>query len=90
MINGKSKHISVPTKLTERQKSLLSDAKLGTMRIVTKNHMLMAQIIYDVVEPELKLDENDRKNKYVRRHYAYLHKKTTELQKDESYETYQR
>ena len=101
MVNGKSKRISVSVKLTERQKSLFSDAKLGTMRIVIKNHTLVAQIVYEVAEPELKtygnimgIDlgikcpavsycsdgnvkfyGNGRKNKYMRRHYAYLRKK---------------
>ncbi len=101
MIKGKSKRISVFVKLTERQKSLFSCAKFGTMRIVTKNHALVAQIVYEVAEPELKTDGNSmgidlgikcpavsycsdgsvkfygngRKNKYIRRHYAYLRKK---------------
>ena len=101
MVKGKSKRISVSVKLTERQKSLFSDAKFGTMRIVIKNHTLVAQIVYMVAEPELKTDGNimgidlgikcpavsycsdgtvkfygnGRKNKYMRRHYAYLRKK---------------
>ena len=101
MINGKSKRISVMVKLTDRQKSLFSDAKFGTMRIVSKNRTLVAQIVYEVAEPELKSDGNimgvdlgikcpavsycsdgsvkfygnGRKNKYMRRHYAYLRKK---------------
>lgn len=101
MINGKSKRISVLVKLTERQKSLFSDAKFGTMRIVIKNHTFVAQVVYEVTEPELKTDGNvmgidlgikcpavsycsdgsvkfygnGRKNKYMRRHYAYLRKK---------------
>ena len=101
MINGKSKRISVPVKLTERQKSLFSDSKSGTMRIVVKNHTIVAQIVYEIPEPELKSDGNimgvdlgikcpavsycsdgsikfygnGRKNKYMRRHYAYLRKK---------------
>ena len=101
MINGKSKRISVLVKLKDRQKALFSDAKLGTMRIVTKNHTLVVQIVYEVTEPELKTDGNTmgidlgikcpavsycsdgsvkfygngRKNKYIRRHYAYLRKK---------------
>lgn len=58
MIDVKSKRISVPVKLTERQKSLFSDAKFGTMRIVIKNHRLVAQIVYEIVEPELKTDGN--------------------------------
>ena len=110
MIDGKSKRISVLVKLTDRQKALFSDAKLGTMRIVAKNHTLVAQIVYEVLEPELKSEGNimgvdlgikcpavsycsdgsvkfygnGRKNKYMRRHYAYLRKKTTDFQKDES------
>lgn len=48
MINGKSKRISVSVKLTDRQKALFFDAKFGTMRIVTKNHTLVAQIVYEV------------------------------------------
>ena len=101
MINGKSKRISVSVKLTERQKSLFSDAKFGTMRIVIKNYTLVAQIVYKIVEPEFKSEGNimgidlgikcpavsycsdgtvkfygnGRKNKYIRRHYAYLRKK---------------
>ena len=58
MIDGKSKRISVFVKLTDRQKALFSDAKFGTMRIVIKNHTLVAQIVYEVAEPELKLDGN--------------------------------
>lgn len=101
MIAGKSKRISVSAKLTDRQKTLFSGAKFGTMRIVIKNHTLVAQIVYEVAEPELKSDGNimgidlgikcpavsycsdgsvkfygnGRKNKYMRRHYAYLRKK---------------
>lgn len=101
MINGKSKRISVSVKLTDRQKALFADAKFGTMRIVTKNHALVAQIVYEVTDPKLKSDGNvigidlgikcpavsycsdgsvkfygnGRKNKYMRRHYAYLRKK---------------
>lgn len=101
MINGKSKRISVSVKLTDRQKALFADVKFGTMRIVTKNHALVAQIVYEVTEPKLKSDGNvmgidlgikcpavsycsdgsvkfygnGRKNKYMRRHYAYLRKK---------------
>lgn len=101
MINGKSKRISVSVKLTDRQKALFSDVKFGTMRIVTKNHTLVAQIVYKAAEPEFKSDGNvmgidlgikcpavsycsdgsvkfygnGRKNKYMRRHYAYLRKK---------------
>ena len=58
MMDGKSKRISVPVKQTERQKSLFSGAKFGTMRIVIKNHMLVAQIVYEAAEPERKADGN--------------------------------
>lgn len=101
MMNGKSKRISVPVKLTDRQNMLLSNAKLGTMRIVVKNRVLVAQIVYEAVEPELKPDGNimgvdlgikcpavsycsdgsikfygnGRRNRYMRRHYAYLRRK---------------
>ena len=101
MIDGKSKRISVPVKLTKRQKFLFSDTKFGTMRIVIKNHILVAQIVYEIAELELKTDGNimgidlgikcpavsycsdgsvkfygnGRRNKYMRRHYAYLRKK---------------
>ena len=56
MINGKSKRIAVSVRLTDRQKSLFFDAKFGTMRIVIKNHIIVAQIVYEVVEPKLKSD----------------------------------
>ncbi len=101
LMNGKSKRISVRTKMTERQRSLLSDAKLGTMRIVTKGRTIVAQLVYDIAEPEFYTDGrymgidlgikcpavsyisdgsirffgNGRKNKYIRRHYAYLRRK---------------
>ena len=101
MVNGKSKRISVFVKLKDRQTTLFSNVKFGTMRIVIKNHTLVAQIVYEVVEPVLKSDGNvmgidlgvkcpavsycsdgkikfygnGRKNKYMRRHYAYLRKK---------------
>ena len=107
MINGRSKRISVFVKLTDRQKALFSNAKFGTMRIVTKNHTLVAQIVYNVAEPELKSDGNvmgvdlgikcpavsycsdgsvkfygnGRKNKYLRRHYAYLRNKLQKSKK---------
>lgn len=107
MVSGKSRRISVKVKLTDRQKSLFSDAIFGTMRIVVKNHALVAQIVYEVAEPALKLDGNvmgvdlgikcpavsycsdgnikfygnGRKNKYMRRHYAYLRKKLQDSKK---------
>ena len=37
-------------KCPERQKSIFSSSKLGTMRIVVKGHDLVAQIVYDAKE----------------------------------------
>lgn len=53
MINGKSKRVSVATKMSERQRRVFSNAKFGTMRIVIKNKTIVAQIVYDVAEPAL-------------------------------------
>ena len=101
IVNGKSQRISVATRLTEPQRVLLSNAKLGTMRLVIKNNILVAQIVYEISEREpqsngnimgvdlgikcpavsycsdgnIKFYGNGRKNKYIRRHYAYLRKK---------------
>ena len=101
IICGKSRRISVATRMTDRQAELLSGAKLGTMRIVTKGHGIIAQIVYEVPEPgyqdegtvmgidlgikcpavsyisdgNVKFYGNGRKNKYMRRHYAYLRRK---------------
>ena len=58
MINGKSKRISVKTKMSERQKSIFSSSKLGTMRIVVKGHDLVAQIVYDAKEDTASLNDN--------------------------------
>lgn len=51
MVNGKSKRISVKTKMSEKQKSIFASYKLGTLRIVIKNNSLVAQVVYDVAEP---------------------------------------
>lgn len=58
MINGKSKRISVKTKMSERQKSIFSSSKLGTMRIVVKGHDLVAQIVYDAKEDAVSSNDN--------------------------------
>ena len=51
LINGKSKRIFVKTKMTDRQKLILSSHKLGTMRIVVKNkNTLVAQLVYEIDE----------------------------------------
>ena len=101
LVNGKSKRLSVKTKMTDKQKSIFASNKLGTMRIVCKNNKIVAQIVYEVAEPaysdegnvmgvdlgikcpavsytsdgNVKFYGNGRKNKYTRRHYAYLRKK---------------
>lgn len=51
MVDGKSKRILVKTKITDRQKLILSSHKLGTMRIVVKNkNTLVAQFVYEIDE----------------------------------------
>lgn len=50
IIDGKSKRISVKTKMSDKQKSVLTSYKLGTMRIVLKSNSLVAQIVYDADE----------------------------------------
>lgn len=101
MVNGKSKRLSVKTKISDKQKSIFANSKLGTMRIVYKNNKIVAQVVYEAVEPaynsdgnvmgvdlgikcpavsyasddSVKFYGNGRKNKYMRRHYAYLRKK---------------
>ena len=52
MINGKSKRIAVSAKITERERQLLSGATLGTMRIVLKSGVIVAQIVYEAIEAE--------------------------------------
>ncbi len=58
MINGKSKRISIHTSMTDEQKLIFANAKLGTMRIVYKGNKIVAQIIYEVYEPEHTDDGN--------------------------------
>ena len=100
-VNGKSKRISVKTRMTDNQKSIFVDSKLGTMRIVYKGNKIVSQIVYEITEPVysdegnvmgvdlgikcpavsyvsdggVKFFGNGRKNKYMRRRYAYLRKK---------------
>ena len=38
--------------MTDKQKQIFSNAKLGTMRIVFKGNKIVAQIVYEAVEPE--------------------------------------
>lgn len=57
-VKGKSKRLSVRTSMTDRQRLLLADAKLGTMRIVYKGNKIVAQIVYEIAEPEYSGDGN--------------------------------
>lgn len=58
LINGKSKRISIRTSITDKQKAIFANAKLGTMRIVYKGNKIVAQIVYAVKEPEYFDDGN--------------------------------
>lgn len=54
--DGKTVRISVKTSITGRQKAILSDTKLGTMRIVYKDDKIVAQIVYEI--PVLAYSDN--------------------------------
>ena len=58
MINGKSKRISIATKMTGYQKSLFISYELGTLRIVVKNNSVVAQVVYEVSEPIVLQNKN--------------------------------
>ena len=105
--NNKCTRFKIKSNITDRQKSLLLDAKLGTARVVIKNNSIVIQIVYEIVEPtylsegnimgvdlgikcpavsycsdgSVKFYGNGRKNKYMRRHYAYLRKKLQKSKK---------
>lgn len=107
MVDGKSKRISVRTRMSEKQKSVLATHKRGLMRIVVKGTSIAAQIAYSVEEPNILTEGNvmgvdlgilcpavsccsdgnvrfygnGRKNKYMRRHYAYLRRKLQKSKK---------
>ena len=107
MINGKSKRLSVKTRMSEEQKAIFASYKLGIMRIVVKGCNLAAQIVYELEEPVLSSDGNimgvdlgikcpavsycsdgsvrfygnGRRNKYMRRHYAYLRRRLQKSKK---------
>ena len=51
MVNGKSKRLSVKTKMSDKQKSVFANSKLGTMRIVYKGNKIVAQVVYETTEP---------------------------------------
>ena len=50
-VNGKSKRLSVKVSMTDNQKFIFVNSKLGTMRIVYKNNKIIAQIVYEAAEP---------------------------------------
>jgi IS605 OrfB family transposase len=58
LVQGKSKRISIATKMTDHQKDVFSGSKLGTMRVVVKGNTLVAQIVYTVAKPTNTLDGN--------------------------------
>lgn len=58
LINGKSKRICVRTSMTDRQRQLFSNTKLGTMRIVYKANKIVAQVVYQVTETEHRDEAN--------------------------------
>ena len=58
IIDGKSKRISVKTKMSDKQNSVFASYKLGTMRIVVKGNSLVAQIVYDADEITFSDDGN--------------------------------
>lgn len=58
LINGKSKRITISTSMTDKQKLIFANTKLGTMRIVYKGNKIVVQIVYEVNEPEYANDGN--------------------------------
>ena len=58
VVNGKSKRLSVKTKMSDKQKSVFANSKLGTMRIVYKGNKIVAQIVYQTVEPTYNTEGN--------------------------------
>ena len=49
---NKTKRLSIHTSITDRQKSIFDNAKLGTLRIVYKGNKIIAQIVYEFNEPD--------------------------------------
>ena len=49
LINGKSKRISIRSSITDKQKAIFVNSRLGTMRIVYKGNKIVAQIVYEVL-----------------------------------------
>ena len=58
LINGKSKRIFIRTSMSDKQKQIFANAKLGTMRIVYKGNKIVAQIVHEVAEPGYTDDGN--------------------------------
>lgn len=58
LINGISRRIAIRTSMTNKQKLIFANAKLGTMRIVYKGNKIVSQIVYKVNEPEYTDDGN--------------------------------
>ena len=58
IVNGKSKRLSIRTKMTDKQKAIFVSHKLGTMRIVCKNNNVVAQIVYEADEPTIPNEGN--------------------------------
>jgi len=52
LISGKSKRIAIRASMTDKQKLIFVNAKIGTMRIVRKGNKIVAQIAYEAAEPE--------------------------------------
>ena len=52
LINGETTRIYVSAAMTDRQKQIFANAKLGTLRIVFKGHKIVAQVVYEAVEPQ--------------------------------------
>lgn len=51
MMNGKSKRLSIRTKMSDKQKYVFAHSKLGTIRIVYKGSKIVAQVVYETAEP---------------------------------------
>ena len=58
MVNGKSKRLSVKTKMSDKQKSVFANSKLGPMRIVYKGNKIVAQVVYETIEPTYTTEGN--------------------------------
>ena len=72
LINGKSRRIAIRTSMTDNQKLIFANAKLGTMRIVYKGNKIVAQIVYEVTEPEYS-DDADTPTAKARWVLIYIH-----------------